>query len=1102
MKAILIGLVFIVQFSLSTYAQEEQLDIVQQYLLSTGPYDLKIEDLAGWQISHSHVSNTSGAQYLYIQQYWKAIPIDNAILVAVFDKTNNLRFTKSGFVKNTASANTNVQSISRDQALAKAISHLALDISPQIISTEKIEGATQKIIYEIPNLSYDPVDISLVYLYSPKNNLRLHWQVRIVTLDGLHHWIIFVDAQTGRISKKRDLTIHCSFDAECASPTAPSYNAEDQRYKTSGNTLSINPDSYRVYAQPIESPNHGDSTIETNPADATASPFGWHDTDGIAGAEYTITRGNNVYAQEDRDNNNNTFGNAPDGGAGLDFDYAADFSADPTTNPTQNAAITNLFYWNNLIHDVWYHHGFDEAAGNFQENNYGNGGQGSDYVIADAQDAGGQNNANFSTPADGSNPRMQMYLWDPTDPNDPDLDGDFDNGIIVHEYAHGITNRLTGGAGASGCLGNAEQPGEGWSDWFALVMTHESGDTRTTSRGIGTYVLEQDPDTGTGIRTYPYTTDMAVNPDSYNNIIGQAVHRVGSVWCVMLWELYWDLIDQDGFDADLIQGNGGNNKAMKLVMEALKLQPCSPGFVDARDAILEADQLLYGGANRCLIWSAFARRGLGASASQGSSDNTSDGSEGYDVQGATIQKTSDLTEVDVGQTVTYTITTQANCTDSTNFVISDTLPAEMSYVAGSASDGGVHNNGIITWPPIPNYTSGMSTSYTYQATLQNGSFSGNTTIFFDDMESGTANWSISNTTGLSDWVQTSSTDCGSTAWYAEELEANPQHTENQFLDLNATVLDGITTLSFDHSYDTEINWDGGQVEISIDGGNSWTDLGPQFTQNGYNDYIKNSPTDEAFAGNSGGCIQSVVDLTPYCGETVIIRFNFYYDQLVAGNGWYIDNVQLTSSAAVKNVARADLGGGQEITASHCVKVADAALPVQLVDFVAVRNKDHIRLQWKTAQELHNKGFYLERRSAGTDFVRIHWIDAGTDISEIQSYQYEDYDVLPGRLYYYRLQQIDRDEQSTYSNIISAKIRSDNTFKISPNPVRSPVPLHIHSASGTPASIKLLNPGGQVILSAIVSDWPYILETSDLHTGIYILQIQTDQEQLVQKIILH
>jgi hypothetical protein len=98
----------------------------------------------------------------------------------------------------------------------------------------------------------------------------------------------------------------------------------------------------------------------------------------------------------------------------------------------------------------------------------------------------------------------------------------------------------------------------------------------------------------------------------------------------MLWEMTWDLIDEYGFDEDVVHGNGGNNLAMQLVVDGLKLQPCNPGFVDARDAILRADANLTGGTNTCAIWESFARRGLGSSARQGSANDHTDGTAGFD----------------------------------------------------------------------------------------------------------------------------------------------------------------------------------------------------------------------------------------------------------------------------------------------------------------------------------------------------------------------------------------------------------------------------------------------------------------------------------------
>src|SRR5690554_2272361 len=99
----------------------------------------------------------------------------------------------------------------------------------------------------------------------------------------------------------------------------------------------------------------------------------------------------------------------------------------------------------------------------------------------------------------------------------------------------------------------------------------------------------------------------------------------------MLWDLTWALIDKHGMDPDVYNGTGGNNIAMHLVIQGLKLQGCNPGFVDGRDAILQADQLLYNGENTCLIWEVFANRGLGFSADQGSRNSRTDQTEAFDL---------------------------------------------------------------------------------------------------------------------------------------------------------------------------------------------------------------------------------------------------------------------------------------------------------------------------------------------------------------------------------------------------------------------------------------------------------------------------------------
>jgi hypothetical protein len=566
-----------------------------------------------------------------------------------------------------------------------------------------------------------------------------------------------------------------------------------------------NVSKYKVVPFPAESPNHpgGAPVNKQNPwnlagAGNDATTLQWN-SDGTT--NFDSTRGNNVLAQEDHNGNNGLGQGAISKTASpnLSFTFKPNFNQAPTTAQNLNFNITNLFYWNNIMHDISYQYGFDEVSGNFQANNMGRGGAGNDYVFADAQDGSGTNNANFSTPTDGNNPRMQMFLFDavpkfrinePTEfagqktatesafstankiadvgpltkdmvllnddatktthegcstifnPNTlknriavidrgtcsftvkvknaqdagakgvivvdnvpgeypiimggtdntitipafmvsyevgdtlkqylkahtttnstmkegVQLDGDADAGVMSHEYTHGISNRLTGGPNNVSCLQNKEQMGEGWSDYMALMVT-TNWKTATKSDGpnkrpIGTYVLGQGTD-GPGIRYYPYSTDLSVNPWTYdslklssrvgNNILNYDPHVVGEVWSNMLWVMTWNLINEKGISKNIYNAAAGrgNTIALQLVLEGMKLQNCSPGFVDGRNGILEADTVLFGGLYSSIIWQSFAIRGVGYSASEGSTNNLKDGVAAYDLPPGLLQSKSAVAE--------------------------------------------------------------------------------------------------------------------------------------------------------------------------------------------------------------------------------------------------------------------------------------------------------------------------------------------------------------------------------------------------------------------------------------------------------------------------
>ncbi|WP_257386926.1 M36 family metallopeptidase [Tahibacter caeni] len=381
--------------------------------------------------------------------------------------------------------------------------------------------------------------------------------------------------------------------------------------------------SYRVFPVPVASPDHGAQALVTDPQQAEASPFGWHDTNGAAGPEFTILRGNNAVVYTDTDADDAPDDSGPDGGPTLLFDFAWS-PADPPAS-YKDALATNAFYWVNMLHDIFYRHGFDELAGNMQQNNYGRGGLGADPVIVEILDGSGTNGADGSYTSDGTSPRIQLREWTTTAPR---REGSFDATILIYAWGMAVNGRIAGPA----CVSNLESPGSGYDDFFALLLTTDfTTATPTQPRGIGTYVLGQ-PVTGSGLRGLSYTTDLEADHYTYQDTrILSSPQDTGTVWASALWDLTWSLVDAYGASNDWFDGNGAENRMLRLAIRALQRQTCAAGFVEARDAWLTADAELYTGENRCRIWNAFARRGLGFSAVQGLGTSNSDNTAAFDL---------------------------------------------------------------------------------------------------------------------------------------------------------------------------------------------------------------------------------------------------------------------------------------------------------------------------------------------------------------------------------------------------------------------------------------------------------------------------------------
>ncbi len=836
-----------------------------------GDYGLSKADVDELAVSSVVPTERNGLTNVHLQQRVASVDVSSAML--------NVTVTSAGKVQRVASsavagasklANTATPRITDVAAARLAATAVGLRPSASFASNDGARGAARERTLGDGGISQDPITARLVYQETKQGALRLAWELGINQLDGEHWWQVRIDAATG-----------------------------DEL----GRTDWVDEDSHRVFPLPVEAPSFGARALVANPATG-ASPFGWNDTNAAPGAEDTRTIGNNANAYTDIDANNvPDVGSSPDGGAGLVFDFALDLTQAPSTY--RPAAVSNLYYANNRIHDVLHRFGFTEAAGNFQVNNYGNGGLGNDPVNAEAQDGSGTNNANFSTPPDGLSPRMQMFVWDIAN---PDRDSDLDNGVIIHEYGHGVSNRLTGGPANTGCLNNQEQGGEGWSDYLAYMLTMPTGVEPASGRGIGTYVLNE-PVTGPGIRTQKYSTDMAINNHTYDSIKTMvAPHGVGEVWATMLWDLTYALIAEHGFDANLDTGTAGNAMSLQLVMDGMKIQPCLPGFVDARDAILDADVADFGGANQCLIWDAFARRGLGFSADQGVSASKDDGTEAFDLppacNGVALTTTATPSPIPGGQHLTYDLALENTSPGPVAGVsVASALGDHVAFAPGTATCGGTYNAGTDTVTfPIGAMALGETRACEFQVRVDESPFS--TTTFEDDFEPDLSGWVATHGAGAFDWELTT-TDPHSPTHAA--FSSDPNTVSDQYLTSAAPVpVVANDSLSFWHKRGLESNFDGGVVEISTDGGATFADIGEAaFTENPYNATISGSfgsPIGgrRAFSGTSE-YVRSVASLDAYVGQNILVRFRTATDNSVAAVGWTVDDVEIGREVTTTNV---------------------------------------------------------------------------------------------------------------------------------------------------------------------------------------------------------
>jgi hypothetical protein len=496
----------------------------------------------------------------------------------------------------------------------------------------------------------EPVRARPVAVPTPLEGVRPAWEVLLMDPAASEGVGRMIDAEGGDVLVQTDLVDH----AEASAGDHRHEHGHDHRH---GRPDRDNPE-WTVF--PVSPPLDGDTKdtredwcwerargCEETVANA-ASPFPW-DVDAVTGTPTDTSRGNNARGTEKWNAQGNisqgTVFATPAPDRAYDYRWTNQWfeeacNPEVFTSPQRNdidAAIANLFAGHNRMHDWSYHLGFTEANFNAQEHNFGRGGLEDDPEHGNAQ-AGGivggpptyasRDNANqFWTP-DGVPATTNMFLWQPIPGAfySPCVDGDYDMTVIGHEYTHLISNRMTGGPDDRLRDHQANAMGESWSDLAAVELLHEHDLVPVDGENpwaVGPYVTG-DPERG--IRNYGMNRSPLNYSDVGYDMTGPQVHADGEIWSAANFAVREAMVRRYGDGSQSLQERcargerpagrcPGNYRWTQLMFDAWLLMPNRASMVDARDAMLAADVMRFGGRNQDLLWDVFARFGLGEGAS-------------------------------------------------------------------------------------------------------------------------------------------------------------------------------------------------------------------------------------------------------------------------------------------------------------------------------------------------------------------------------------------------------------------------------------------------------------------------------------------------------
>ena len=218
--------------------------------------------------------------------------------------------------------------------------------------------------------------------------------------------------------------------------------------------------------------------------------------------------------------------------------------------------------------------------------------------------------------------------------------------------------------------------------------------------------------------------------------------------------------------------------------------------------------------------------------------------------------------------------------------------------------------------------------------------------------------------------------------------------------------------------------------------------------------------------------------------------NFYWEtgnvdatHGVAGSGWYT-----TTPGTAWNLDPATDLSGQ-------INGDDNAIPVELVSFETSVSGTNVNLSWKTATEINNAGFEVQRNNNG-EFQTIGFVQGHGTTTETQAYSYTDRSLNYGT-YAYRLKQVDLDGTFEYSNVVEAEVVAPAVFALNqnyPNPFNPSTIINYQLAVDSKVSLKIFNILGQEVAELVNSNivagsHTATFNAAGLNSGVYMYRLE-------------